>query len=171
MFSCINSIFSCTPHEYVTKSIGPRNKKTSCEDLCWQRDRKEKGGCTYYISKGSFLLHIVLFMCNIFKILLTCIFFLYLCQEPSVALAVQILDGTPLRPSGKIPMSVSQAKFEQKGRMIGAVSFNFDMVSFWLFFLTFCISLFSYHWGNWINFYAEWSDELFLIFYTLLLYW
>ncbi|XP_022742348.1 splicing factor U2AF-associated protein 2 isoform X1 [Durio zibethinus] len=36
-------------------------------------------------------------------------------KEPSVALAVQILDGTPLRPSGKIPMSVSQAKFEQKG--------------------------------------------------------
>ncbi|KAH1114479.1 hypothetical protein J1N35_007857 [Gossypium stocksii] len=36
-------------------------------------------------------------------------------KEPSVALAVQILDGTPLRPDGKIPMSVSQAKFEQKG--------------------------------------------------------
>ncbi|XVE90694.1 hypothetical protein DITRI_Ditri20bG0097500 [Diplodiscus trichospermus] len=36
-------------------------------------------------------------------------------KEPSVALAVQILDGTPLRPTGKIPMSVSQAKFEQKG--------------------------------------------------------
>ncbi|KAI4364778.1 hypothetical protein MLD38_020828 [Melastoma candidum] len=36
-------------------------------------------------------------------------------KEPSVALAIQILDGTPLRPGGKIPMSVSQAKFEQKG--------------------------------------------------------
>ncbi|KAB2093916.1 hypothetical protein ES319_A02G123600v1 [Gossypium barbadense] len=36
-------------------------------------------------------------------------------KEPSVALAVQILDGTPLHPDGKIPMSVSQAKFEQKG--------------------------------------------------------
>nr|CAD1837140.1 unnamed protein product [Ananas comosus var. bracteatus] len=36
-------------------------------------------------------------------------------KEPSVALAIQILDGTPLRPVGKIPMSVSQAKFEQKG--------------------------------------------------------
>ncbi|KAE8726917.1 pentatricopeptide repeat-containing protein [Hibiscus syriacus] len=36
-------------------------------------------------------------------------------KEPSVALAVQILDGTPFRPDGKIPMSVSQAKFEQKG--------------------------------------------------------
>lgn len=36
-------------------------------------------------------------------------------KEPSVALALQILDGTPLRPGGKIPMSVSQAKFEQKG--------------------------------------------------------
>ncbi|XVF30227.1 hypothetical protein REPUB_Repub16aG0039300 [Reevesia pubescens] len=36
-------------------------------------------------------------------------------KEPSVALAVQILDGTPLRPGGKIPMSVSLAKFEQKG--------------------------------------------------------
>ncbi|KAH1229903.1 HIV Tat-specific factor 1 [Glycine max] len=36
-------------------------------------------------------------------------------KEPSVALAIQILDGAPLRPNGKIPMSVSQAKFEQKG--------------------------------------------------------
>ncbi|XP_061342617.1 splicing factor U2AF-associated protein 2 [Gastrolobium bilobum] len=36
-------------------------------------------------------------------------------KEPSVALATQILDGTPLRPGGKLPMSVSQAKFEQKG--------------------------------------------------------
>ncbi|CAJ1976332.1 unnamed protein product [Sphenostylis stenocarpa] len=36
-------------------------------------------------------------------------------KEPSVALAIQILDGAPLRPGGKITMSVSQAKFEQKG--------------------------------------------------------
>ncbi|GAV83085.1 RRM_1 domain-containing protein/DUF4339 domain-containing protein [Cephalotus follicularis] len=36
-------------------------------------------------------------------------------KEPSVILAVQILDGAPLRPDGKIPMSVTQAKFEQKG--------------------------------------------------------
>ncbi|XP_010930277.1 splicing factor U2AF-associated protein 2 isoform X2 [Elaeis guineensis] len=36
-------------------------------------------------------------------------------KEPSVALAIQILDGTPLRPGGKIPMSVTKAKFEQKG--------------------------------------------------------
>lgn len=36
-------------------------------------------------------------------------------KEPSVGLAIQILDGTPLRPGGEIPMSVSQAKFEQKG--------------------------------------------------------
>ncbi|GMH13053.1 hypothetical protein Nepgr_014894 [Nepenthes gracilis] len=36
-------------------------------------------------------------------------------KEPSVALAMQILDGTPLRPGGKIPMSVTQARFEQKG--------------------------------------------------------
>ncbi|KAF7817725.1 splicing factor U2AF-associated protein 2 [Senna tora] len=36
-------------------------------------------------------------------------------KEPSVALAIQILDGTPLRPGGKIPMSVTHAKFEQKG--------------------------------------------------------
>ncbi|KAI5649097.1 hypothetical protein M9H77_35102 [Catharanthus roseus] len=36
-------------------------------------------------------------------------------KEPSVDLAIQILDGTPLRPDGKIPMSVSKAKFEQKG--------------------------------------------------------
>ncbi|XP_058215543.1 splicing factor U2AF-associated protein 2 isoform X1 [Rhododendron vialii] len=36
-------------------------------------------------------------------------------KEPSVALAVQLLDGAPLRPGGKIPMSVTQAKFEQKG--------------------------------------------------------
>ncbi|ONK57874.1 uncharacterized protein A4U43_C09F5090 [Asparagus officinalis] len=36
-------------------------------------------------------------------------------KEPSVALAIKILDGAPFRPGGKIPMSVSQAKFEQKG--------------------------------------------------------
>ncbi|XP_010278734.1 PREDICTED: splicing factor U2AF-associated protein 2 isoform X2 [Nelumbo nucifera] len=36
-------------------------------------------------------------------------------KEPSVVLAIQILDGTPLRPGGKVPMSVTQAKFEQKG--------------------------------------------------------
>ncbi|KAL2941451.1 Splicing factor U2AF-associated protein 2, partial [Bienertia sinuspersici] len=36
-------------------------------------------------------------------------------KEPSVALAMQILDGTPFRPGGKTPMSVSTAKFEQKG--------------------------------------------------------
>lgn len=31
-------------------------------------------------------------------------------------MAIQILDGIPLRPGGKIPMTVSQAKFEQKGK-------------------------------------------------------
>ncbi|KAB1206601.1 hypothetical protein CJ030_MR7G020486 [Morella rubra] len=36
-------------------------------------------------------------------------------KEPSVALALQLLDGTPLRPGGRVPMSVTQAKFEQKG--------------------------------------------------------
>lgn len=36
-------------------------------------------------------------------------------KEPSVALAIQLLDGMPFRPDGKIPMSVSLAKFEQKG--------------------------------------------------------
>ena len=34
-----------------------------------------------------------------------------------MALAVQILDGAPFRPGGKIPMSVTQAKFEQKGHL------------------------------------------------------
>ncbi|CAN1347242.1 HIV Tat-specific factor 1 homolog, partial [Linum perenne] len=36
-------------------------------------------------------------------------------EEPSVDLALQILDGTPLRPGGTTLMSVSRAKFEQKG--------------------------------------------------------
>ncbi|KAK7269053.1 hypothetical protein RIF29_21768 [Crotalaria pallida] len=36
-------------------------------------------------------------------------------KEPSVALAIQLLDGAPFRPGGKTLMSVSQAKFEQKG--------------------------------------------------------
>lgn len=36
-------------------------------------------------------------------------------KEPSVDLATQILDGTPFRTGGKIPMSVTKAKFEQKG--------------------------------------------------------
>lgn len=30
-------------------------------------------------------------------------------------LAIQILDGAPLRPADKLLMSVSRAKFEQKG--------------------------------------------------------
>jgi hypothetical protein len=36
-------------------------------------------------------------------------------QEPSVDLAVQLLDKTSFRPGGKTLMSVSPAKFEQKG--------------------------------------------------------
>ncbi|KAJ4719173.1 splicing factor U2AF-associated protein 2 [Melia azedarach] len=36
-------------------------------------------------------------------------------KEPSVALVLQILDGTSFRPGGNIPTSVTQAKFEQKG--------------------------------------------------------
>ncbi|KAL6146975.1 hypothetical protein ACLB2K_057650 [Fragaria x ananassa] len=36
-------------------------------------------------------------------------------KEPSVDLALKILDGTPLRLGGKVLMSVSRAKFEQKG--------------------------------------------------------
>jgi hypothetical protein len=36
-------------------------------------------------------------------------------QEPSVALVVQLLDGTSFRPGGKTMMLVSPAKFERKG--------------------------------------------------------
>ncbi|XP_062105143.1 splicing factor U2AF-associated protein 2 [Humulus lupulus] len=36
-------------------------------------------------------------------------------KEPSVALALQILDGAPFRPGDKISMTVTPAKFEQKG--------------------------------------------------------
>ncbi|GER51329.1 splicing factor U2AF-associated protein [Striga asiatica] len=36
-------------------------------------------------------------------------------EQASVPLAIQILDGAPLRSDGKIPMTVSEAKFEQKG--------------------------------------------------------
>ncbi|XP_042034328.1 splicing factor U2AF-associated protein 2-like isoform X1 [Salvia splendens] len=36
-------------------------------------------------------------------------------KEPSVDLAIKILDGAPLRPGEKTTMSVSLAKFEQKG--------------------------------------------------------
>ncbi|XP_076926605.1 splicing factor U2AF-associated protein 2-like [Bidens hawaiensis] len=36
-------------------------------------------------------------------------------KEPSVALAMQILDGSPLRPGDNVNMSVTPAKFEQKG--------------------------------------------------------
>ncbi|KAK9122218.1 hypothetical protein Syun_019835 [Stephania yunnanensis] len=43
-------------------------------------------------------------------------------KEPSVGLAIQILDGAPLRPGDKKPMSVSQAKFEQKGEKFIAKS-------------------------------------------------
>lgn len=43
------------------------------------------------------------------------VLFFFMTQEPSVALAVQLLDGASFRPGGKTPMSVSPAKFEQKG--------------------------------------------------------
>lgn len=36
-------------------------------------------------------------------------------KEPSVDLAIKILDGVPFRPGGKDSMTVSRAKFEQKG--------------------------------------------------------
>ncbi|XP_031119722.1 splicing factor U2AF-associated protein 2-like [Ipomoea triloba] len=36
-------------------------------------------------------------------------------KEPSVDLAIELLDGVPLRLGDKIPMSVTRAKFEQKG--------------------------------------------------------
>lgn len=52
-----------------------------------------------------------------------------ICQEPSVSLAIQLLDGTPLRPGGKIPMSVSIAKFEQKGN-----GFSTDYCEIWYLF-------------------------------------
>ncbi|BBN01358.1 HIV Tat-specific factor 1 [Marchantia polymorpha subsp. ruderalis] len=38
-------------------------------------------------------------------------------KEPSVDLAIKILDGTPLRPSGATNMTVTVAKFEQKGEV------------------------------------------------------
>ncbi|KAL4426855.1 hypothetical protein ABPG77_006641 [Micractinium sp. CCAP 211/92] len=44
-------------------------------------------------------------------------------KEPSVDLAIQILDGTPLR-YGLPPMSVSKAKFEQKGDQFVARTTN-----------------------------------------------
>jgi len=43
-----------------------------------------------------------------------------------VALAIQILDGAPFRPGGKIPMSVSQAKFEQKGNCYWILYISYD---------------------------------------------
>lgn len=50
------------------------------------------------------------------------VYFILLCaslsmiQEPSVALAIQLLDGASFRPGGKTLMSVSVAKFQQKGK-------------------------------------------------------
>ncbi|KAL3677846.1 hypothetical protein R1sor_020802 [Riccia sorocarpa] len=38
-------------------------------------------------------------------------------KEPSVDLAIKILDGTPLRPNGATNMTVTVAKFEQKGEV------------------------------------------------------
>jgi len=38
-------------------------------------------------------------------------------KEPSVDLALKIIDGTPLRPGHSLIMSVTRAKFEQKGEV------------------------------------------------------
>jgi hypothetical protein len=43
-------------------------------------------------------------------------FFLSMMQEPSVPLAIQLLDGTSFRPGGKTLMSVSVAEFQQRGK-------------------------------------------------------
>ena len=48
-------------------------------------------------------------------------------QEPSVALAVQLLDGTSFRPGGKTLMSVSPAKFEQKGITHGHIKTKYSV--------------------------------------------
>lgn len=38
-------------------------------------------------------------------------------KESSVDLAIQLLNGTPLRTGDKVLMSVTRAKFEQKGKI------------------------------------------------------
>jgi len=37
------------------KIVGSWNKKTTCEAICWQGDRKEKGRRTSYVSEGNVL--------------------------------------------------------------------------------------------------------------------
>ena len=57
-----------------------------------------------------------------------------------MALAVQILDGAPFRPGGKIPMSVTQAKFEQKGHLFIYYQLINKLEEYYLFFFFFVLA-------------------------------
>lgn len=45
--------------------LGPWNQKTSCEDLCWQRNRKKEGGCPCIIPQGIVLIATDCCVCNV----------------------------------------------------------------------------------------------------------
>lgn len=54
---------------------------------------------------------------------------------------MQILDGTPLRFGGKTPMSVTQAKFEQKGNFYLVICFSFVTAVGLIFFVAHSVLL------------------------------
>lgn len=57
--------------------LGSWNQKASCEDLCWQRNWKEKGWCACYLSEGTGLLLILKVLKLIFEKLVVLIWDVY----------------------------------------------------------------------------------------------
>lgn len=72
-------------------------------------------------------------------------------QEPSVELALNILDGTPLRPGGKPIMSVTRAKFEQKGAFLTMCSFCVLEMKHGLTITNETLECFLFHFSIWIR--------------------
>lgn len=57
---------------------------------------------------------------------------------------MQILDGTPLRPGGKMLMSVTQAKFEQKGDVYSLTIHFLTYFTFFFFFTNYNSLFFNF---------------------------
>jgi hypothetical protein len=72
-------------------------------------------------------------------------------KEPSVELALNILDGTPLRPGGRPIMSVTRAKFEQKGAFLTMCSFCVLEMKHGLTITNETLECFLFHFSIWIR--------------------
>ena len=111
--------------------VGSRDEESPGENLYWQGNRQKKGWCTSDLSQGIALWNlsdwlVLLVTTSVpqykpfygrYACLFNFIVYVFISiQEPSVPLAIQLLDGTSFRPGGKTLMSVSVAQFQQRGK-------------------------------------------------------